>query len=57
VGATAPAGTWLEAPPPNLVARTLMLAATSPWQAAAALMLVSMAVAALIIQRRPRPRA
>jgi hypothetical protein len=52
-----PAGTWLAAPPPNLLARALLLAAERPWPAAGVVMVASLAVAALIIARRPRPRA
>ncbi len=50
-------GTWLEAPPPNLVARGLMLAAQRPREAAGLLLLASLTFAALVIARRPRPRA
>ena len=53
----APTGTWAEAPPPNLLARSLLLAAEQPQAAAAVLMTASLAVAALILARRPRPRA
>jgi hypothetical protein len=57
IAATAPEGAWLAPPPPNLLARTLLLAAERPSAAAAVFLAVALAVAALIIARRPRPRA
>ena len=56
VAAAAPAGTWTDAPPPSLMARVLVLAASRPYQAAGALVLLSVAIAALVLARRPRPR-
>ena len=50
-------GTWAEVPPPNVLARTLLLAAEHPHQALGVLVTGSLVVAALIIARRPRPRA
>jgi hypothetical protein len=52
-----PTGAWMEAPPPNLLARVLLAAAERPYPAAGVLVGVSLAVAALIVARRPRPRA
>ncbi len=52
-----PTGAWLSAPPPNLVARVLLLAAERPYPAAGVLLAASIAIAALILARRPRPRA
>jgi hypothetical protein len=57
LASAAPSGTWLDPPPPNLAARALLLAATSPWEAALALAVASLAAAAVILARRPRPRA
>lgn len=57
IDTAAPGGAWTEAPPPNLLARTLLLAAERPREAVTVLAVVSLAVAALIIVRRPRPRA
>jgi hypothetical protein len=57
IEATTPGGTWAEAPPPNLLARTLLLAAEQPREAMAVLAVVSIAAAAIVIARRPRPRA
>jgi hypothetical protein len=51
-----PLGTWAEAPPPNLLARTLLLAAERPHGALAMLTMASLAAAVLIIAGRPRPR-
>ena len=48
---------WTEAPPPNLLARTILLAAERPREALGILAVASLAAAALIIARRPRPRA
>jgi hypothetical protein len=52
-----PGGAWTEAPPPNLLARALLLAAERPREAVTGLAAVSLAAAALIVMRRPRPRA
>jgi len=52
-----PVGAWLSPPAPSLVARTLLLTAERPREAAVLLVLVSLAAAALVIARRPRPRA
>jgi hypothetical protein len=52
-----PVGAWVEAPPPNLLARTLLLAAERPNEAAGGLVVALLAVASLVIARRPRPRA
>jgi hypothetical protein len=52
-----PSGTWSSAPPPSLLARVLLLAAERPYPAAGALLVASLGVAALILARRPRPRA
>ena len=57
LAAAAPMGTWVDAPPPNLVARGLLLAAAQPHEAVGLLIMASLAVAALVIARRPRPRA
>jgi len=57
IAAAARGGTWAEAPPPSPLARTLLLAAEHPHQALGVLVTVSFAAAALIIARRPRPRA
>jgi hypothetical protein len=54
--AAVPTGAWLEAPPPSLLARSLMLAASSPWWALAVLMAVSLVIATVVIVARPRPR-
>jgi len=56
VAAATQGGTWTEAPPPSLVARTLLLAADHPQAALGVLVAVSLAAAALVIARRPRPR-
>ena len=56
IAGVAPTGAWLGAPPPNLLARTLLLAAGSPWHAMVAVAMLSIAVATLIIVKRPRPR-
>jgi hypothetical protein len=53
----APGGAWTEAPPPNLLARTFLLAAERPREALSVLAALSFAAAALVIARRPRPRA
>jgi hypothetical protein len=49
-------GTWTEAPPPSVIARTLLLAAAHPQEALGLLAVTSLATAALVIARRPRPR-
>jgi hypothetical protein len=56
VAAATPTGVWLEAPPPNLLARSLMLAASSPWWALAVFVAVSFVIATAVIVGRPRPR-
>ncbi len=56
ISGTVPVGRWLDAPPPNALARGLMFAAASPWEALAIVAVVSIAIAARIVARRPRPR-
>jgi hypothetical protein len=56
VDAAAPTGAWLEAPPPSLLARSVMLAASSPWWALAVLVAASLVIATAVIVGRPRPR-
>ncbi len=50
-------GAWLDAPPPGLVARALLLSAQHPQEAAVVLAAASIAAVALLLRRRPRPRA
>ncbi len=57
VEAATTAGTWAEAPPPSLLVRTLLFAAEHPHGALAALVAFSLAAAAWIVAKRPRPRA
>jgi hypothetical protein len=57
VGAAEVEGAWVAAPPPSLLARGILLVAEGPWEAAGVLGLAAFALAALILARRPRPRA
>jgi hypothetical protein len=57
LAAATPVGAWVEAPPPSVVARALLLGAERPREAAGLLFVASLAAAALVIARRPRPRA
>lgn len=50
-------GAWVAAPPPNLWARGILLAAEEPLGAAAIVGAATIAAAAVIVARRPRPRA
>jgi hypothetical protein len=50
-------GTWVEAPPPSLFVRGILLVAEGPWEAAGVLGLAALLLIALILARRPRPRA
>lgn len=55
-GAT-PAGRWTAAPPPSALVRGILLAADRPMTAAGALGAAMLALVALVVARRPRPRA
>lgn len=57
VAAATPEGAWTEAPPPSLLVRGILLAAEAPGAAAAIVGAVLVGAAALVIARRPRPRA
>ncbi len=48
---------WVAPPPPSLLVRGILLGAEAPWEAAGALGLAALALAAWILARRPRPRA
>jgi len=50
-------GAWLDAPPPGLVASAVLLSAHHPREAAGVLAAASIAAVALLLWRRPRPRA
>ena len=50
-------GAWVEAPPPSLLVRGILLVAEGPWEAAGVLSLAALLLIALILARRPRPRA
>jgi len=56
VEATEVEGAWVEAPPPSLLVRGILKVAEAPWEAGGALGLAALAVVALVIARRPRPR-
>ncbi len=57
VSTAAAEGAWLEAPPPGVVASALLLSAQRPYEAAGVIAVASIAVAAIVIALRPRPRA
>jgi hypothetical protein len=56
VEAAAPLGAWVEAPPPSLLVRGILLAAERPHAAVGAVGAAMIALAAIVIARRPRPR-
>ena len=57
VDAATPEGSWTEAPAPSALVRAILLAADRPTAAAGVLAVTAIALAALVIARRPRPRA
>lgn len=57
VEAATPEGAWTAAPAPSALVRGILLAADRPMTAAAILAVAAIALAALVIARRPRPRA
>lgn len=57
VEAAAPVGAWTAPPDPSLVVRGILLAADHPAAAAAGMGAAVIAILALVIARRPRPRA
>jgi hypothetical protein len=57
IDAAATEGAWTLAPPPSLVVRAILLAADRPTQAIALLAAIVIALAAIVIARRPRPVA
>lgn len=50
-------GAWVEAPAASVVVRGILLAAERPVEATAGVGVVAMMMAAVVIARRPRPRA
>jgi hypothetical protein len=56
VTAASASGTWREAPPPNALVRSILLAADRPHAALAIAGAGALALAALVIAKRPRPR-
>ena len=50
-------GAWVEAPPPSLAVRAILLAADRPTEAMAIVAATAIAIVAIVIARRPRPRA
>jgi hypothetical protein len=57
VDAAAPEGAWTTAPAPSALVRGILAAADRPMTAGAILVAAAIALAALVIARRPRPRA
>ncbi|APR84413.1 Hypothetical protein A7982_09762 [Minicystis rosea] len=57
VDAAGPAGTWVEAPSPSLLVQGILMAAERPPLAVGIVGALALALAALVIARRPRPRA
>lgn len=57
VEAAAPIGAWVEAPPPSLLVRGILLASAQPAVAIGIVGAATILLAALVIARRPRPRA
>ena len=57
VEAAAPVGAWVAAPAPSLVVRGILLAAEQPLWAGWIVCAATITLAALVIARRPRPRA
>jgi hypothetical protein len=57
VDAAATEGAWTEAPAPSALVRAILLAADRPLAAGGVLGAAALALAALVIARRPRPRA
>jgi hypothetical protein len=57
VDAATTEGAWTAAPAPSALVRGILLAADRPMAAAGVLGVTAIAVAALVLARRPRPRA
>jgi len=56
VGAAAE-GAWRQAPPPSALSRSILLAAERPYEVLGAGGAAALLIAALVIAKRPRPRA
>jgi hypothetical protein len=57
VEASGAEGAWVAAPPPSLLVRGILAAAEAPGWAGGIGGAVAIAIAAVVIARRPRPRA
>lgn len=56
IEASAPKGAFTEAPPPSLLIRAILLTAERPWASLGVAAAVALALIALVLARRPKPR-